>query len=338
MNTHDPMAAPDGSILGLDNVRLELPLAGLGSRLLAAVVDNLVLFLLLILWLFGGGLLIGFLGLGTGWGVALILVGVFLLQWGYFAILEIVTQGRTPGKSLLGLRVVSRLGGQPTVLSLLIRNFLRSIDMVTGVPMLVFDRRRRRLGDLVAGTLVLHQEAPEAVAAEPTLHRHPEGWNAREVAVVESFLRRAERLDPNRAEPMAEQLLDWIARRDPEFWNEVAPNLYPTSDPVARLRQVLQTPAQDSTATDPAVSSTPRPEQAPVPPAPAPAALPGPAPALVAPASEARGSVILPEGSGRVPYPPPPISSAPAATTPVATTPTQPSDPDPSVKPGSGGD
>ena len=236
-----------GEILGLDNVRLDLPLAGVGSRLLAASLDYFLLFLVQVVFVLGASMLLAMLDTG-GWGMALLIVGIFLIQWGYFAFLEIVTEGSTPGKRLLGVRVVSRFGGRASALALLLRNLVRTIDVLIGLPLILFERRRRRLGDMVAGTLVIHQRDESVAESDAEVGRHPESWGAREVALVESFLRRAERLEAHRAAAMADQLLAWVERREPAFWHEVAPTLPATVDPVTRLRWLVQPSAAPAVA------------------------------------------------------------------------------------------
>ncbi len=232
-----PAAGSDPGILGIDNVRLELPIAGLGSRTLAAAIDHFLLFLLQVLWLAGGVALMPQLGMSNGWVLGILLFGVFLLQWGYFATLEIVLGGQTPGKLVVGLRVVSKVGGRTTPAAILIRNFLRTFDILVGIPVMAVDRRARRLGDFVAGTLVVHHRDDRREEAQ--LGRHPAGWGAREVAVMESFLRRAEVLDGDRAQDLADRLLGWIESTEPAFWAEVEPTLIDSEDRVLRLRQAL---------------------------------------------------------------------------------------------------
>lgn len=228
----------DAAIYGLDNVRLELPIAGVGSRTLAATLDHCLLAMLQMVWLFGGAALLGIFDLGFGgWGIGLLIAGFFLLQWGYFAGFEIAIDGQTPGKLAVGLRVVSHRGGRTTAAALLVRNFLRSFDYFIGLPLMAVDRHARRLGDLVAGTLVVHDR--RTAGDEVELGRHPASWGAREVAVIESFLRRAPAMEPPRAERLASRLLDWIERREPGFWATIEP---PTAegDRVAALRQALE--------------------------------------------------------------------------------------------------
>ncbi|HEY9423062.1 MAG TPA: RDD family protein, partial [Thermoanaerobaculia bacterium] len=92
-------------ILGLDNIRLDLPVASVGSRSLAVLLDYLVLAVVLVAWVFGAG--VGLAAVAPDLAIVLVVTGLFLLQWGYFAGQEIATRGRTLGKRALGLRVVT---------------------------------------------------------------------------------------------------------------------------------------------------------------------------------------------------------------------------------------
>ncbi len=227
----------DPAILGIDNVRLELPIAGLGSRTLAASIDHCLLFLLMAIFAVAAILIFAQLGLSNGWAFAVLALGVFALQWGYFAAFEIALGGRTPGKLAVGLRVVSSVGGRTTPASILIRNFIRTLDIIFGIPIMAIDRRARRLGDFIAGTLVVHHRDDPREQAQ--LGRHPQGWGAREVAVVESFLRRAELMDHAAAQGLADRLLRWIENSEPSFWAEVEPGLIESDDRILVLRQAL---------------------------------------------------------------------------------------------------
>jgi uncharacterized RDD family membrane protein YckC len=223
------------TILALDNVPLELPVAGVGSRVLAGFLDYLLVGLLMLAWLV---LLVFTLdiarkaGVGGGWWVALAILGVFAIEYGYFSGLELLQGGRTPGKRALGLRVVTREGGRPGPAALLLRNAVRMGDLVVGVPLMALDPLARRLGDRLAGTLVVHTRVREV---DLVLGRVPRGWSGREVAVAESFLRRAAELEPQRARPMARRLLELIERDDPSLLSGVVPD----RDPIETLRRVL---------------------------------------------------------------------------------------------------
>lgn len=222
------------SILGLDNIRLDLPVAGLGSRSLAVLLDYLVLSVLIFAWIFVGGFVLA--AVSPDLAAVVVLSGLFLLQWGYFAIQEIVTRGRTLGKRALGLRVVTAEGGTPGPGALLIRNLVKSLDIIFGVPLMVIDPLSRRLGDRLAGTLVVHERS-RAEAASPLFGRVPPGWSARELVAVESFLSRARSLEDVAAVyEMADRILQRIRRDAPDLLAGVDTR----TDPVAAIRQALQ--------------------------------------------------------------------------------------------------
>ena len=238
---HPPTEA---AILGLDNVRLDLPIAGVGTRTLAAVLDYALLLTLLLLWWTGGLVTLGFFGLAQGWVWAIVLLGSFVVQWSYFAVLEIVMRGATPGKNVLGLRVVSYHGGHAAPGAILMRNLVRAIDLFIGLAVMAVDARSRRLGDMAGNTLVIHRKPP-GDDEEVRLGRLPPSWGTREVVVVESFLRRAPRMEPRRAQEQAQRLLEWIARQDAEFVAQAGESaniaaLTDTTDRLALLRRLLQ--------------------------------------------------------------------------------------------------
>ncbi len=224
------------TVLAIDNVPLELPVAGPGSRVLAAFLDYLLVGLASIVWVVGGGMLAGAFKIGGGWLVGVLIVGLFVLDYGYFAGMEAGTGGRTLGKRALGLIVVTESAGRPSTSALLLRNAVRSIDVLFGLPLMAVDARSRRLGDRLAGTLVVHADV--AAEREVVLRRVPQGWGAREVTVAESFLRRLPDLEPDRAEAMARQLLALIERDDPAFLAGVPEGL----GSVATLRRALEEP------------------------------------------------------------------------------------------------
>lgn len=222
----------DDAVLGLDNVRLELPIAGAGSRVLAGFIDYAILGALMTAWviLFFAGMV--WLRLQSGWFFAVLLLGLFLLDWGYFAGFEVALGGRTPGKAAVGLCVATRTGGKPGAPALLIRNLVRTVDLLVGVPMMALDPLARRLGDRLAGTLVVHRRKERV---ELVLERLPASWGAREGALLESFLGRVDGLEPERARHLAERIIAWIERDDPELSAIFAAE----ADPVERLKKAL---------------------------------------------------------------------------------------------------
>src|SRR5687768_16172876 len=119
-STAMPQTVSEEAILGLDNVRLELPIAGAGSRVLAAFLDYLVVGIV------SAALIIAAIVVETrtqrGWWIfALLLVGLFIVDYGYFAGMEIVTGGQTLGKRALDLVVLNRQGGRAGAPAFLIR-------------------------------------------------------------------------------------------------------------------------------------------------------------------------------------------------------------------------
>ncbi|MFJ2363002.1 RDD family protein [Pseudomonas sp. NPDC087697] len=139
---------------------IDLPLrpAGLMPRVLAFAVDlgvrGLVLGLLFIV--------LAFLGkLGVGLGSVLL----FLVSWWYMVLFEVLNQGCSPGKQLMGLRVVHDDGTPVGWSASLIRNLLRFVDMLPfgyglGAISCLQHPTFKRLGDIAAGTLVIYREQP----------------------------------------------------------------------------------------------------------------------------------------------------------------------------------
>jgi hypothetical protein len=146
--------------------------------------------------------------------------------------------GRSFGKWALGLRVTTSSGGRPGPAALLVRNCVRSVDLLVGVPLMLLDPLARRLGDRLAGTLVLHSQA---AGNQPVIAaRAPLGWQSGQLAVLEGFLQRADELEPARAERLAGRLLAAIERDDPELFAEAEPRL----PPVERLRVLVKVEAR----------------------------------------------------------------------------------------------
>jgi uncharacterized RDD family membrane protein YckC len=152
-------------------VAIEMPIAGIGSRFVALVIDYLIwtavfaalgilaAIILPALHVFGD--------VSANWAAGIVILLVFLLQWGYFALFEAFTQGRTPGKRVMRIHVIHRSGRAITFVEALGRNLLRVIDYlpgfyVAGVVTMFLNRQNQRLGDMVAGTLVVRDREIES--------------------------------------------------------------------------------------------------------------------------------------------------------------------------------
>ena len=172
------------SVKTSDNVTLGYSVAGLGSRLVAQILDNLLAIpITLIALLLYGALSSTFVTTSQGAFFAGAGAGVFagFAYFGYFFIAETVTGGKTPGKSAMGLRVIRVDGSAADFGAIAVRNVIRVIDVgvvLIGIVVMFFQPQTRRLGDLGAGTIVIRDRAmvslAAAVAPPPIILRTPD--------------------------------------------------------------------------------------------------------------------------------------------------------------------
>jgi uncharacterized RDD family membrane protein YckC len=153
-------------------VAIEMPLAGIGSRFIALLVDYLILIAgLLLLWfltLLLGPALKSFGRISAQWAEAMVIFILFLFSWGYFTLFEAFWNGRTPGKRVAKIRVIQRSGRSIGLVESMARNLVRYVDMqpfpiyAVGVITMFVTQQHQRLGDLAAGTLVVRDREPES--------------------------------------------------------------------------------------------------------------------------------------------------------------------------------
>ncbi len=155
-----------------ESVELEFNLAGIGNRAYALLIDYIVWLLLLlgfqIVWAIVAALLIDTLQSLAGgderlklWFQAIQLLISFFIYVGYFVFFETIWQGQTPGKRWVKIRVICDDGRPVRLQQSTLRALLRPIDDLffsLGVFLIIFTKREKRLGDLVAGTLVIQEE------------------------------------------------------------------------------------------------------------------------------------------------------------------------------------
>jgi uncharacterized RDD family membrane protein YckC len=147
-------------------VAIDMPVAGIGSRFVALFIDYLIWLVAIIAFI----LLIAFVDpslshfskLGAKWETAISIFVPFLLYWGYFTLFEAFWNGRTPGKKLAKIRVIQRSGRGIGLFESMTRNLLRVVDQfpfiyAVGVVSIFLTRQHQRLGDLAAGTIVVHE-------------------------------------------------------------------------------------------------------------------------------------------------------------------------------------
>lgn len=230
MRPADASAAPPlDTVLEIEtpeHVRFRYQLAGPARRVTAYLIDitiraAIILFMTIVFAVGGVHALDG-----ASMGVWLLVL--FAVEWGYYVFFESLWSGRTPGKRALRLRVV-REGGYPIgFLDTVLRNLLRAADFLPsfyalGATVIGLDPRFRRLGDMVAGTIVIVEDrasigAPIQVSPLPTAEefaalpaRPP--LDAADIAALGIFLRRLGTLHPERESELAEIVAPVYARR-----------------------------------------------------------------------------------------------------------------------------
>ena len=210
-----------------EQIALELPLAGIGSRFLAMLIDTLIqfAFYLITALIFIFTLQVGssmFMFLPRLVGPALAIFILFAIYWGYFAIFEIAWKGQTPGKRFVGIRVIKESGRPINVFEAIGRNLMRAVDGLPGIygvgmVCMMCNRQSRRLGDFVAGTVVVHEKPAEQVrpswntSAETTSVSSDLGQvTSDDLVLIETYLHRRWDLDPQVRLPTAIRIADRI--------------------------------------------------------------------------------------------------------------------------------
>ena len=203
-----------------ERVPLHFALASIGNRFLACAIDHALQALVIILMVIAFSGLASYSSLGDKltnapkWVYALLIVILFLIVSGYFAFFEWLWRGQTPGKRWLKLRVIREDGRPVTFWEALVRNLLRNLDMMptpfysVGLISVFVSSMDQRVGDFVAGTVVVREREAEAPAfaqvfggpvSDIALRRsfQPVEFTApldslteSEIEVVETFLRR----------------------------------------------------------------------------------------------------------------------------------------------------
>lgn len=196
-----------------EGVEIRLRMAGPMLRISAYALDFVIRLLVLVL-----GVVVFFIaGIAVGGHVAqgMILVSWFFLDWLYPVFFEAGKRGATPGKRMMGLRVVQATGSPITLGQSVVRNFLRFMDgmplffYVFGMTCCLATRRFQRLGDLAAGTVVIYDRLPpmkftEHPAGETPLPI-PLGLSADETRALGLFRERADLWSEARRVEIADQ-------------------------------------------------------------------------------------------------------------------------------------
>jgi uncharacterized RDD family membrane protein YckC len=235
------IATPEG-------VSLELPLAGVGSRFVALLVDTS----LQMVGLIALAILLSVTDAGGLTGGAVFAVALFGVIFVYPVAFELGAAGRTPGKRWSSLRVVCDDGSALTFRASALRNLVRPIDAIPGFyfvgALTIFaSRDNQRLGDLVGGTIVVREPraakgavlspVPVGEAAADDLPAWDvSGLRPAEVAALRRFLERRHELDAVPRSLLARDLADRLRPSVGGVGADVAPERF--LELIAALRRI----------------------------------------------------------------------------------------------------
>lgn len=185
-----------------ERVAVDLPIAGLGSRAMAYLVDLALLGAVglvayFVVTFFVPDVATVALGLSTFIRTLAVAI-IFFALWVYWTLLEVVWNGQSPGKRLVRIRVVKLDGSPVTVFSSAVRNLLRVVDFMpicypVGVITMLVDRKHRRLGDLLGGTVLVRDEQIDLSKYEQVTTA---SVAVNELEIAMSYLARFDELEP----------------------------------------------------------------------------------------------------------------------------------------------
>jgi len=215
-----------------EQTSLDFVIAGIGSRFLALTLDTLIQFGVGFVAIVGGvffsGAVSAIMPKAAIWSFALVLLLLFVIYFGYFAIFEILWNGQTPGKRKVGIRVIKDSGRPLTPAESIARNLMRIVDILptfyaVGALSAVISKQSKRVGDYVAGSLVVRETSFNELkpAWQTTPNRSQDvvaplgsaNLSNEEIRLIESYLNRRYELDPDVRFRMASEILQRIAAK-----------------------------------------------------------------------------------------------------------------------------
>lgn len=224
------MTSPSVILPSVTGVDVELRIAGPGSRSYAFVIDWHIRLILALAWFFAVLMLFGGLrrllddapdpGPYFFFLVKLVPLAIYFL---YHPVLEIAMHGRTPGKRMVGIRIVSRSGDIPGIGALLVRNIFRLIDSLpfvylAGLASTILTQHNVRIGDIAAGTLLVHDATQSEQSFEGLrAAANTSGLDPQSADLAQELLDRWNELDDGNRARIARAL---IARIDPTVSSE----------------------------------------------------------------------------------------------------------------------
>jgi uncharacterized RDD family membrane protein YckC len=203
-----------------ESVELEFTLAGIGSRLLALLIDyflwSITLLILLFIWIIFSYQFIDILSQNLTsnqiqqWLTALYILINFAVYVGYFVFFETLWQGQTPGKRIANIRVIRDDGRSVRLPQATLRALLRPVDdiLFLGMLLIILTPREKRLGDFLAGTVVVCEETTTKSAdfpiSEPAQNLAPKLMEVANIsallpddfAIIREYLQRRKKMKP----------------------------------------------------------------------------------------------------------------------------------------------
>jgi uncharacterized RDD family membrane protein YckC len=213
-------------IVGLTGIELNLPIAGPGSRSYAFVIDWHIRLLIALAWLLCTRLVLAAVGISGTSGARtanalMVVLPALLIFFLYHPVLELLMHGRTPGKRMAGVRLVTQQGGLPGAGAILTRNIFRVLDCLpafylVGLSSCMISTQRLRIGDMAAGTVLVLDttEAVGALTRVPALLAHS-GLDPRLAELINELLDRWPSLSSERRGGLARQLLARVNPAEP---------------------------------------------------------------------------------------------------------------------------
>jgi uncharacterized RDD family membrane protein YckC len=216
MEPNDLAARGELVIDSVTGVDVSLPIVGAGGRSYAFVIDWHIRFLVALAWwlvatfvltggfsLFGSGDAGGDADGGTGYSLYFLVavLPALAIYFLYHPVLELAMHGRTPGKRMAGVRIVTREGATPGAGAILIRNVFRLVDSLPmlyclGLVVTFLSAQHARIGDLAAGTLLVYDREHRKGASPETFVVGSVGVDPRVAELIDELLGRWSELDP----------------------------------------------------------------------------------------------------------------------------------------------
>ncbi len=213
-------------------------IAETGTRIAAYIIDliiQILVFIIIVLLILMVG--VSFRSLfdsnvssnAQNFSIAFLYIMVFFIQWGYYILFEVIMQGKSPGKMALGIRVIKSNGEPMDFATIVLRNLLRAVDSFPFLHLLggfisIIDKNSRRLGDIVADTIVVHdiklyRKEPDFstnLSTASTTNDRPvlfKRLTENELFIVRKFLNGKEKLKHEKQHEIAKELAEKINKK-----------------------------------------------------------------------------------------------------------------------------